>query len=339
MEAESHSSTSENASAMEGSARPRIPTRRLTSVASFLERYGVYVALVVVLLIAALIAPAFYKPLNLYNVIRQSAALGVASVGQTFVVLGAGIDLSVGAVMGLAVVLIADISGGNDSLVPLATLITLMAAALVGLLNGFLVTKRNVPPIVATLGVGILVEGARLAYTRATPSGGVPPIIRFFGKGQVGPIPTAIIVLAVFAGLGGFVLHRTSYGRKLYAAGGNREAARLSGIPVDRILVVSYVICSVLAGVAGLLVGGYIGYVDRYLGRGFELDSIAAVIVGGAAFMGGRGNLRGTIAGVLFLTILLNIVLILNLNVQLQLVVKGLAIIGAVALYSALRRD
>ncbi len=309
------------------------------TVATFLERYGIYVALVAVLLIAAILSPAFYKPLNLYNVLRQSAALGVASIGQTFVILGAGIDLSIGAVMGLAVVLVADVSRGTDAMVLPAVLITMVASTLVGLLNGFLVTKRNVPPIVATLGVWIFVEGARLAYTKATPSGGVPPIIRFFGTGQMGPLPSALVVLAFFVALGAFVLHKTSYGRMLYATGGNREAARLSGIPVDRVLIASYVICSVLAGIAGLLVGGYIGYVDRYLGRGFELDSIAAVIVGGASFMGGRGGLGGTIAGVLLLTVLLNIVLILNLNVQLQLVVKGLAIIGAVALYSALRRD
>lgn len=314
------------------------PAWRVPSVAAFVERYGIYVALIIVLLIAAVVSPAFYKPLNLYNVLRQSAALGVASVGQTFVILGAGIDLSIGAVMGLAVVLAADISRGTDALALPATLITLVAAGAVGLLNGFLVTKRNVPPIVATLGVWIFVEGARLAYTRATPSGGVPPVMRYFGKGQMGPLPTAIIVLAVVAGLGAFLLYKTSFGRMLYATGGNFEAARLSGISVDRILMASYIICSILAGIAGLLVAGYIGYVDRYLGRGFELDSIAAVIVGGASFTGGRGGLGGTIAGVLFITILLNIVLILNLNVQLQLVIKGAAIIGAVALYSMIRR-
>lgn len=338
MTTETEPSTPESASPRVSMLERWTPMRREQSMAAFLEQYGIYAALLLVLIITAVIAPAFYKPINLYNVLRQSAALGVASIGQTFVILGAGIDLSVGAVMGLAVVLAADISGGTNALALPAVIITLAAAASVGLLNGFLVTKRNVPPIVATLGVWIFVEGARLAYTRATPSGGVPPVIRFFSTGRVGPIPVALIVMAILFAVGAFVLYKSPYGRMLYATGGNRESSRLSGIPVDRVIVASYVICSMLAGIAGLLVAGYIGYVDRYLGRGFELDTIAAVIVGGASFMGGRGSLGGTIAGVLFITVLLNVVVILNLNVQLQLVLKGLAIVGAVALYSALRR-
>jgi ribose transport system permease protein len=138
--------------------------------------------------------------------------------------------------------------------------------------------------------------------------------------------------------IAGIVLYQTPFGRALYATGANREAARLSGVAVDRVTTLTYVACGFLAALGGLLLSGYIGYVDRYLGRGFDLDSIAAVVVGGASFAGGRGGIGGTLAGVLLVTALLNLVLILNLNTQLQLVLKGLVIVGAVSLYSVRRR-
>jgi ribose/xylose/arabinose/galactoside ABC-type transport system permease subunit len=134
--------------------------------------------------------------------------------------------------------------------------------------------------------------------------------------------------------IAGLMLYRTPFGRALYATGGNRVAARFSGINVDRMTILTYVLCGLFAAIAGLVLSGYIGYGDRYLGRGFDLDSIGATVVGGTSFVGGRGGIGGTIAGVLLLTVLFNIVLILNLSIQFQLIIKGLVIIGAVMLYS-----
>jgi len=147
-----------------------------------------------------------------------------------------------------------------------------------------------------------------------------------------------VVVMVALSVLVWTLLKKTSFGRRLYATGGNREAARYSGINVDRISIATYVLCGLCAAIAGLLLAGYIGYGDRYLGRGFDLDSIAAVVVGGTAFEGGRGGIGGTIAGVLLLTILFNIVLILNLEVHYQLILKGIVIIGAVLAYSSHRR-
>jgi ribose/xylose/arabinose/galactoside ABC-type transport system permease subunit len=307
---------------------------RLGQLPLFLEAYGIYLALLIVLIAAAIVAPAFYSPGNLFNVLRQSSILGVVAIGQTLVILGGGIDLSVGAVMGLAMIVATEVTGGKDDPVLAAVLLALAMGAGVGMLNGLLVTKRNVPPFVATLGMLVLIEGARLAYTRGIPSGSIPTALRFFGRDSIGPFPAAFVTVVVVAIVVSIVLNRTTYGRALFATGGNRQAAKLSGVRVDAIIISTYVICSMLAIVGGLLLSGYIGYVDRYLGRGFDLDSIAAVIVGGTSFSGGRGGIGGTLAGVLLVTALLNIVLILNLNLQLQLVVKGLVIVGAVALYS-----
>jgi ribose/xylose/arabinose/galactoside ABC-type transport system permease subunit len=204
----------------------------------------------------------------------------------------------------------------------------------VGLLNGLLVTKRRVPPFIATLGVAILLEGIRMVYTKAAPSGSIPPVARFFGNGAIGPVPTALIVFLALALLAAFVLRRTAIGRYIYATGVNREAARLSGINVDGVAILTYVICSALAVLGGLILAGFVGYADNYLGAGYELDSIAAVVIGGTSFAGGSGGIGGTVVGVLLLTMLFNIVLLLSLSVEYQLVVKGMVIILAVALYS-----
>jgi ribose/xylose/arabinose/galactoside ABC-type transport system permease subunit len=299
-----------------------------------LERGGIYIALVVVLVLAAILSPAFFKPSNLFNVLRGAAPLGIVAVGQTIVMLAGGIDLSLAGVMALTTVVVADITQGqNISLAPALTLVFVIGIA-VGFLNGLLVTKRRVPPFIATLGVAILLEGVRFVYTRAAPSGSIPPLVRFFANEAIGPVPTNLIIFSLVVAVFLFVTHKRAFGRHIYATGTNREVARLSGIDVDRVTLVTYVICSTLAVLGGLVLAGFIGYADNYLGRGYELDSIAAVVIGGTSFAGGSGGIGGTVVGVLLLTMLFNIVLLLSLPVEYQLVVKGVVIIAAVALYS-----
>lgn len=299
-----------------------------------MSRYGIYVALVLVIIVAAILSPAFFKPSNLFNVLRAASPLGIVAIGQTVVMLGGGIDLSLASVMSMTTVVVADISkGDNARLLPALVLVFAIGTA-VGLINGLLVTKRGVPPFIATLGVAILMEGVRFVYTRAAPSGSIPDAVRFYGNGAIGPVPTNLLVFAGLAAIAWFVLRRTEFGRHVYATGVNREAARLSGVAVDRVRLLTYVLCSNLAVLGGLILAGYIGYADNFLGRGYELDSIAAVVIGGTSFAGGSGGIAGTIIGVLLLTMLFYIVLLLSLPVEYQLVVKGLVIILAVAMYS-----
>ena len=303
------------------------------SLSAFLERRGVYVALGVVVLISALLSPAFYKFSNLLNVLRAAAVLGIVSIGQTLVILAGGIDLSVGAVMGTVAIFISEFTGGKDEKVAIAILACLLIGVIVGWINGVLTTKRNIPPFVATLGMLIFVEGIRFAYTGGVISGRPAPFIRVLAS-IIGPIPVPVVIMTASALVIGLILKKSTFGRHLYATGGNRQAARFSGINVDRVSITTYIVCSFFAAIAGLLLAGYIGYGDRYLGRGFDLDSIAAVVVGGTSFSGGRGGIGGTIAGVLLLTALFNIVLILNLQVHYQHIVKGFVIIAAVMVYS-----
>ncbi len=307
------------------------------SVRRFIVRYGVYVSLAILLIVALFATPDIYSPQNLFLNLRQASQLGLVAVGQTLVLLAAGLDLSVGGVIVLTSVTIAQIGGNQNSMIIPGVLLALVFGVVVGLGNGLLITKRSVPPFVATLGMLVLIGGAQLAYTKGVPSGQVPPALSVLNAG-IGPLPVAFLIWMGFNLIIGFVLYATPYGRKIYAVGTNREAARLSGINVDRILISVYILCSLMAVVAGTVLSSYVGYVDRYLGRGLDLDSIAAAVVGGTAFTGGRGTLAGTAAGVLIVQLMSNMSLQLGLNFQLQLAIKGLVIIAAVALYSIAAR-
>ena len=324
---------------MEGVEHTPTRSSQLTtfSLRQFILRYGVYVSLVVLLLAAAVLVPGIYSPQSLFLVLRQASQLGLVAIGQTLVLLVAGLDLSVGGVIVVTNVVIAEVSAGENANIPLAIGVALALGALVGLVNGWLITRRNVPPFVATLGVLVFVQGAQIAYTKGIPSGFVPDGLNVVNQ-SVGPLPVPFVLWVAFNLIFAFVLYATPYGRKIYAIGSNREAARLSGIRVDRLIVSAYVLCSLMAVTAGIVLSGYVGYIDRYLGRGFDLDSIAAAIVGGTAFTGGRGTLLGTAAGVLIVQFLSNITLVLGLDEPVQLIVKGLVIIAAVALYSIAAR-
>jgi ribose/xylose/arabinose/galactoside ABC-type transport system permease subunit len=307
---------------------------RGTSVYDFLTTGGIYIALAIVLIAAGILSPFFYQPANIFNVLRQASALGILSIGQTVVMIGGGIDLSIAATMQLATVGIAEITNKTNIGVFPAIVIILLISSSVGLINGLLITRRKVPPFVATLFVGLVITGIRLVYTQASPSGVLPDMVRVMGRDSTGPFPNAALIFLAIAVTADIFLRRTTFGRRLYATGGNAKSAWLSGIPVDRIRVITYISSGLLAGLGGLILAGYVGYADQWIGRGYEMDSIAAVVIGGTSLAGGRGGIRGTVAGVLLVTILLNLVLLLNMNVQWQLVVKGLVIIFAVALYS-----
>lgn len=310
---------------------------RLIRLRTIATQAAIWVILLLLVIISALASPVFLKPRNIVNLLKQAASLGVATVGQTFVILAAGIDLSVAAVIALMSVLAANLMAGQDARVLPIALLCLGIATLIGLVNGLLVTKLRIPAFIATLGTLLLVQGVRFLYTGGAPKGSIPDSLRFWGRGSVGPVPTAVVVWALIVAVAVIVLRRTTFGRQLYAVGGNPATASLSGVNVHSVIIASYVICSFLAGVAGLMLTGYIGLADNWLGRGYELDSIAAVVVGGAALEGGKGGVLGSVAGVFIITILFNLVLLLGLDEETQRIVKGLAIVIAVALYAQLR--
>ena len=310
-------------------ARTTGPSAGLIRAVDLAGQWAAPVATLVVLLAAAAFVPKFYEPGNLTTVAIQAAVLGIVAVGQMLVLLVAGLDLSVNAVLGLgAVVVISNQQGFS----PLTVLVALGIAVGVGLANGLLVAWRKVPPFITTFGMLIFLGGARLAYTHGQASGNVPAWLRVVGIGQIGPLPNAALAWLVILVLIGGVLQWTRYGRWIYAVGANSEAARYAGVPTREVVVACYVACSVLALVAGLVLSGYIGYVDQRLGTDFNVNSIAAAIVGGTTFTGGRGNPVGVAAGAILLSILLDLVVVAGIPINWQLAVQGVVLVLATAI-------
>lgn len=306
------------------------PTPRFVHAVDLAGQWAAPIMICIVLIVAAILAPAFYNPTNLRTVAIQFAVLGIVAVGQTLVLLVRSIDLSVSAVLALGAVIVVQTEAGNSLLVSL--LQALAVAALIGLVNGFLITKRGVPPFVATFGMLVFIQGARLAYSKGQASGTVPDFLRMISIEQVGFIPAALIVWLIVNIIFVFLLRKTRFGRWIYAVGGNPFASRYAGIRVDWIMIIAHTICSVLAILGGLVLSGYIGYVDLRLGSDYNMLSIAAAIVGGTTFTGGRGNLFGTAAGVALLVMLLNLVVVLGLPIHWQLAMQGLVLVLATAL-------
>jgi ribose transport system permease protein len=312
-----------------GLVRTTGPSPAFVRAVDLAGQWAAPVACAIVLLLAAALVPKFYEPGNLTTVAIQAAVLGIVAVGQTLVLLVAGLDLSVNAVLGLGAVIVISNQQGFS---PTTILLALAIAVGVGLANGLLIAWRKVPPFIATFGMLIFVGGARLAYTHGQASGNVPAWLRVVGIGQTGPLPNAALTWIAIMLLVGGVLTYTRYGRYVYAVGANYEAARYAGVPTREVVIACYVACSVLALVAGLVLSGYIGYVDQRLGTDFNVNSIAAAIVGGTTFSGGRGNLFGTAMGAILLSILLDLVVVAGIPINWQLAVQGVVLVGATAI-------
>ncbi|CAB4681489.1 MAG: hypothetical protein F2664_07535 [Actinobacteria bacterium] len=291
--------------------------------------------LALVALLAAIFAPKFFQADNLGNLTRQAGILAVVAAGQTLVLLVAGIDLSVGAVITLSMVLIAKICKTDESKILMALIVALIVALIAGSANAFLVVVRRVPPFVATLATAVLIGGVQTAYTQGVPSGSIPKALTRLGSGNLHGIPVPSIVGLLVIAATAFVLRYTYIGRWIYASGGNPEAARVSGVPVSRVVAGCFIASSLFALAGGILLGGYAGYVDSYLGAGYDLDSIAAAVIGGTSFAGGKGGVWRTLVGSLIITAALNMIVLAGASEWLQLFVKGFVVILAVAIQTA----
>ena len=320
------------------SGHSAIKDKRTYKFRQIIEQYGVYLTLVILLIISALITPNMFENETLAVMFRQCAQLGIIAIGQTMVMLVAGLDLSIGGVIVMTSMVVAEVSNGRNEMIPFAILIALIIGMLIGLANGLLITKRKVPPLVATLVMLFLVTGVQQAFTRGVPSGFVPEALGLVNKSW-GFLSIPLLLWLILNGLFLIILRRTSYGRRIYAVGSNPEAARLNGIPVNFIKISVYVLGSGLAVISGVILTGYVGYVDRFIATGLDLDSIAAAVVGGTSFFGGKGQLMGTIAGVLIIQILSTMVVLIGLDIETQFIIKGLVILAAVSLYSLAHKD
>lgn len=317
--------------------RPAVqtPGAMLGSLAStkIRNQRGLVIALAALLAAALAVFLAtgvnFFKATNLLNIAKGFSMLSIAAIGQTFVIIGGGLDLSVAEVISTANVFSATFMAGKNALLVPITLATLAMGAVVGLANGLMVTKRNVPAFVATLGTSIVLRGARLMWTQGLPQGKIPPALNRLGIGLTLGIPNLIFTFLAFAVLAWLVLNRMGYGRRLYAVGTNRSVAVLSGIRADRVVIASFVICGITSAFVGILLGGYANMSDQKIGEGYDLDSIAVVVLGGAAIGGGSGGVGGTIIGAVIILVITNLSLLLGFPIQSQMVIKGLVIVLA----------
>lgn len=297
-----------------------------------LRSYGIYLLLLALIVVTAIISPAFLTASNISNMLLQAAPLGIVVIGQVLVILVRGLDLSVASVMATAAVVATSFSGQNSDALPVFAVAMLIGLG-TGLVNGLLITKRNVSPFLATLATMTLLQGMRFAYTQGAPSGNVPPIYRVLGSQTFLGVPYNLMFLIVLAAVFSILLHKSTYGRRVYLTGGNPTMARLVGIHADRITIASYVISGGLAALAGLIYSGFVGIVDNWVGRGFELDSIVAAVMGGVALSGGRGSIMGGLLGAAILVVVFNAVLMIGMPIQFQIIIKGVVIIAAAAFY------
>lgn len=295
---------------------------------------NIYTAFALLVIIAAILSPAFFRPVNIFNVLRQASFLGIVSVGMTMVILSGngGVDLSVGSTVSLSTCLAGGIMMGQPRNVPLAVLLCILMGAAVGMVNGLMVTKRNTNPFITTLGVMTVVQGIAMFYTKGTPIGSAPPGFRYIAEGYIGFVPVPVIFFLLLFAVGMIILSKSVFGRFLYAIGGNQEVSRLSGIKVDKYKILVYIISGVLASISGLFLVARVGLGDPKIGSGIELDSIAATIIGGTSFAGGVGGLAGTLVGVLIIAVMNNLLNLLNVSPFLHEIVKGLIVLTAISI-------
>jgi ribose/xylose/arabinose/galactoside ABC-type transport system permease subunit len=296
-----------------------------------LKKYGIVLGFLAIVTALAVLSPRFLTLPNLTNIVRQTSVHGIMAVGMTFVILTAGIDLSVGSLLALSGVLCASFEHRGWPM-PLVVAATLLIGALLGLANGLVITKGKVTPFVVTLGMMSIARGAAHLFTGGEPISGFGSQFRSLGAGELLGIPVPIVLFLLFVVAAAMLLGRTRWGRYLYAIGGNPQAARLSGIPVDRCVTLAYVACGLTAAASAVVLAARLNAAESIAGSGYELDVIASVVIGGTSLAGGRGGVWGTLLGALLIGTINNGMNLLQISAYFQLVVKGAIIVGAVLL-------
>ncbi|NTB95034.1 ribose ABC transporter permease [Agrobacterium tumefaciens] len=286
--------------------------------------------LIVVSILMGLASDNFFSVNNIMNVLRQVSVVGILAVGMTFVILTGGIDLSVGAVMALVGTLSAGLMVNSGLPASVALPAGLFIGLGIGIFNGALVAWGKMPAIIVTLATMGMARGLGLIYSGGYPVSGIPSWISWFGVGRVGVVPVPVIIMVAIYAIALVLLQRTAFGRHVYALGGNELAARLSGVKTQRVKLAVYGISGVTAALAALILTGRLMSGQPNAGVGFELDAIAAVVLGGTAIAGGRGLILGTLIGAVLLGILNNGLNLMGINPYLQDVIKGGIILLAI---------
>lgn len=302
--------------------------KRSLDLLNLWNKYSMYIIFGILVIISTLISDVFLTRNNLINVLKQISVNGIISMGMLLVIMIGGIDLSVGSVLALTGALVA----GLQLKLPLyqAVLIAMILGTLPGLINGFFITKTKMAPFIMTLAMMTIARGMGYIYSNGTPIQATNDNFTALGGGYLGIFPYPVVIMFVIGIITYFVITKTIFGRQVIAVGNNEEAARLAGIPVNKVKLATYAICAFLSALAGIVLTSRLYIAEPMAGSGFELDAIAACVIGGASMSGGIGSVPGTLVGAITLGMINNIMNLLNIQSYPQQVLKGLIIIAAI---------
>ncbi len=292
------------------------------------NKYSMYIILCISIIISAAISDAFFTKNNLINVLKQVSINGIISMGMLLVILIGGIDLSVGSVLALTGALVAGFQ--RDMPLSQAIVFAMFIGIIPGLINGFFITKTKMAPFIMTLAMMTIARGSGFIYSNGVPIQISNEKFADLGAGSLWIFPYPVIIMFIIAVIVFFLIKKTVFGREIIAVGNNEEAARLAGIPVNRVKLLTYMTCSALSALAGIVLTSRVYIAEPMAGSGFELDAIAACVIGGATLTGGIGSVPGTLVGVITLGLISNIMNLLNVQSYPQQVIKGLIIIAAI---------
>ncbi len=310
---------------------------------SFLARFAPLIFLLLLMLAFAIIEPRFLSSINLFNVMRQVSITGLLAIGMTFVILTAGIDLSVGSLLAFAGLVAAAVAKGGmqdrftvgDNTIgygwPLAALAAIAVGLTGGLLQGIAITRLKVPAFVVTLGGMSVFRGAALLFAAGGPISGFQPDFTWWGQGKIYSVPVPVLIFLFAALIAHIVLSYTRFGRRVYAVGGNPEAARLAGLNVTSLICSVYIIMGFFAGLGAFVLSARLNSAEAVAGTGYELNVIASVVIGGTSLFGGAGSIFGTVIGTILIGVLLNGLVLMNVNSYIQQIIIGVIIVLAVA--------
>jgi len=307
--------------------------KKSVSMGKILAKYGIYIAFAILFIILSISSESFLTATNMINILRQVSIIGIVAIGMSFVIITGGIDLSVGSIMALSAVVAASFAQADSSysiFIPIITGVTVGLAC--GLINGVLVAKWKVAPFIATLGMMTAARGLAMVYTDGRPVIGLSNSFNNIGSGYILGLPLPVIAFVGIVIIGIFMLNFTVFGRHVFATGGNEQSAKLSGIRVTSVKISVYAIAGLLAGIGGMILSSRIMSGSPVLGQGYELDAIAAVVIGGTSLFGGVGSIIGTVIGVLIIGVMNNGLDLLNVSSYYQQILKGVIIVIAVLL-------
>ena len=304
--------------------------QKLRNASKYFRTLAIYLVLIVLIIIFSVLEPAFIGGKNIITVLRQVSILGITATGMMLPILLAGIDLSVGAIISMVNVGCAYMMVHMGIAPVLAVLISLVVATLVGAINGIVIAKVNIPPLIMTYAMQMVLSGCAYILCKGLPIYGFTSKFTVIGQGYVWKIPIPVIIMAVCLIIGAFVLSKTFFGRYFYAVGGNEEASRLSGINVTFVKVLAYMLSGFFSGIAGIVMLSRVNSGTPSAGTGFEMDVLTAIVLGGVSVNGGRGKVYNVVAGVFIIGVLKNGLVLLNVDTYIQYIVQGVILALAV---------